>query len=99
MGNANESEIAKRPCRALLAAGIDDAGSKDGIKFCTGGRYSDSESRCPYPVCVVVEATSGHEAAGERAYIAQQLHEHNVSVADIALILEVTERTVKVYLK
>ncbi len=43
-------------CPALKKAGILDARSPEAIKFCTGGRFTEDGTRCPYPECIAVTA-------------------------------------------
>lgn len=93
-----EANIIKRCCKAMLDAGIEDPESAEGIVFCTGNR--ETESRCPYPVCVVFEHRGGSWlAADERKRIAWELYDHGVSKEDIALILGKHFRTVQRYLR
>lgn len=91
----------KQRCKAMVDAGVEDPESAEGILFCAGSRDGTVESRCPYSYCVVFE----HEEpvatmkAYERKELAKKLHNHNVSVYDIALILRVSEHSVMRYLR
>jgi len=84
--------LSKRRCAAMIAEGIYDPESKDGIDFCV--------DRCPYDYCVVMEYKAAATATREgKADMARRLRAHRVSVDDIVLILGVAQRTVHRWLK
>ena len=85
--------LADRRCTAMIAAGIYNPNSKDGIDFCV--------NYCPYEYCVVVESkeTVAQLKKRQRADFARQLRKHRVSVDDIALMLDVNQRTVLRWLR
>ena len=88
-----ERPLEKQRCAAMVDAGVYDPESKDGIDFCV--------NYCPYDHCVVLEhrRTASQLRRSERACFAQKLWRHRVSVDDIALILGVSARNVRRYLK
>lgn len=95
----NGEDVYKKCCKAMLDAGITNPESTDGIMFCAGDR--NTESRCPYDYCVVVEhrQTAAQDKVKERIPLAKSLREHGVSVEDIALILDRKSNTVRRYLR
>ena len=97
----NEEAQNKRRCPAMTDAGIEDPESKEGILFCAGNKTT--ESKCPYSVCVVFErddiAAGRADAYADRVVFAKRLHNHGVSVIDIALILRKKLNTVKGYIR
>lgn len=87
-------KLLKRRCVAMIHEGIYDPESKAGINFCVGF--------CPYDYCIVLEKKNpgGKQKDGVSvALVARRLKKHGVSVEDIALILDVTVRSVMRYLK
>ena len=92
--------IHKRICPAMKAAGIDNPDSAEGIRFCAGDK--DTESSCPYPKCIVFEY-SGSELmrmeTDKRIRIAKEYKKYGVSTKDIALIMGLSNHTVRSYLK
>lgn len=97
MGNASDT---KKRCPALIAAGIEDPDSEEGTLFCAGSRHGQAMSQCPYPCCIVFEAPAENIVRKDaRIKWAKKLNDCNVSIKDIALILGVSEATVKKYLK
>lgn len=88
-----DRHIELRRCQAMVEAKIDSPTSKDGINFCVG--------ECPYPYCVVVEElvrdNMRRVAALRRIVI--ELRRNKVSIEDIALILHISLRTTKRYIK
>ena len=94
------SQVNKRRCPAMVAAGIEDPDSSEGMLFCAGSRDDKVKSQCPYDFCVVFEdETSTKQKASMRARVARELKKHQVTVEDIALILHTHTRTVLRYLK
>jgi transposase-like protein len=77
----------------MIEAGITNPIGQKGIDFCT--------QSCPYDYCVVVETPLSTKRAQHRlkVQLSQMYRKKRVSVADIALILGVDERTVRRYLK
>ena len=92
---------AKRRCKAMIDAGIEDPESSDGIRFCAGSRDGEFKSQCPYNYCVVVEygRTSKQLAVDEEAAFVKDLQVHKVSLDDIALIIGKSLKTVRRRLK
>jgi len=73
----------KKLCPAMSEAGIKDPDSTEGIVFCAGDR--NTESKCPYPYCIAFEVKALTSAI--KRQLARDLHNHGVSIKDIALIL------------
>jgi len=93
--------IAKRRCKAMIDAGIEDPESAEGILFCSGSRDDRTKSRCPYSYCVVFEhqETAPQLKLKERVGLTKDLKAHGVSIDDIALILNRSHYTVRSYLR
>ncbi len=83
----------RKRCTAMVRASITDPESQAGIEFCT--------DCCPYSYCVIFEGKSSSRRVRQegKITIARDLMTHDVSVDDIALILDVSQRTVKRYLR
>jgi len=76
-------------------AGIADPESAAGILFCAGGR--NTESRCPYPECVVFETNTRQRAL--RSTMAKELRMQGKTVAEIAETMGVQPSTVYTYFR
>ncbi|KKL69753.1 hypothetical protein LCGC14_2111800 [marine sediment metagenome] len=89
---AKES-IDRKRCEAMVAASITDPVSQDGIDFCT--------KSCPYEYCVVLESpvTGKQIHYREKARLARELRKQRVSITDIAVRLNLSERNVRRYVK
>ncbi len=85
--------LERRRCAAMIAEGVYDPDSKEGIDFCV--------YYCPYEYCVVMETglTKPQLVTWKKVSIAKRLRAHKVTVDDIALILGVSKRNVQRYLK
>jgi len=85
--------IEKRRCKAMIDEGIYDPESQEGIDFCV--------NYCPYEYCVVVENRLSDKQIRKRenTILARELRKHRVSVDDIALVLGISARSVRRYLK
>ncbi len=83
----------KRCCAAMMAVGIDDPNKQDGIDFCT--------KSCPYEYCVVLESpvTGKQIHYREKARLARELRKQRMSITDIAVKLNLSERNVRRYVK
>lgn len=85
--------VEKMLCPAMSRAGITEAESKEGIVFCT--------EQCPYPAgCVLFEDLKGtaHNRLLARQAWVKHLYGHGLATEDIALIMQVSMRTIMRYL-
>ena len=85
--------VDKQRCKAMIDAGIEFPDSKAGIDFCV--------NHCPYSYCVPLEYKQSALQLKwhKKRDFARKLKKHGVSVDDIALILDVSARTVTRHLK
>ncbi|KKL95697.1 hypothetical protein LCGC14_1851990 [marine sediment metagenome] len=83
----------RKRCTAMVKVGITDPESQAGIEFCT--------DCCPYSYCVIFEGKNSTRRVRQEGKItvARKLTSHDVSVEDIALILDISLRTVYRYLR
>lgn len=91
-----ENSITSKCCEDMIEAGITDAASKEGLDFCI--------DKCRYPNgCILFDSFIQVEKRKEDRRIlilfAKRLHWHKVSTADIALILQVSQRQVERYIQ
>ncbi len=89
----------KSSCDALDSAGITDPDSKEGVEFCAGVLFGRA-SLCPYPRCIVFEGKLTKKELGiMRGAKVRKFREYNVTVKDISLVLDMSEYSVRRYLR